>query len=65
VVISTCLQFGGIVGALIAATIVVRLPRFLIAGAAHLAAAVAMLVLANGGTGAVFMASACWRSASF
>jgi len=57
VVIATSLQFGGIVGTLIAASIVVRLPEFLIAGGAYLAAATAMLVLGNGGSGTVFLAS--------
>lgn len=58
VVIATSLQFGGIVGTFIAASIVVRLPTFLIAGGAYLAAAVAMLVLGDGGSGAVFLAGA-------
>jgi MFS transporter, AAHS family, 4-hydroxybenzoate transporter len=58
VVIATSLQFGGIVGTLIAAFIVVRLPGFLTAGVAYVAAAAAMLVLGNGGSGAVFLACA-------
>jgi MFS transporter, AAHS family, 4-hydroxybenzoate transporter len=58
VVIATSLQFGGIVGTLIAALIVVRLPGFLTAGGAYVAAAAAMLVLGNGGSGAVFLACA-------
>jgi MFS transporter, AAHS family, 4-hydroxybenzoate transporter len=58
VVIATSLQFGGIVGTLMAAAIVVRLPGFLIAGGAYLVAAAAMLVLGNGGSGAVFLACA-------
>lgn len=43
VVISTGLQFGGIIGTLIAAPIVVRQPGFLTAGAGYLCAALAML----------------------
>lgn len=58
VVIATSLQFGGIVGTFIAASIVVRLPPFLIAGGAYVAAAAAMLVLGNGGSGTVFLTSA-------
>lgn len=55
VIVATSLQWGGIVGTLIAACIVVRWPGFLIAGAAYLAAAATMLVLGNGGSGPAFM----------
>lgn len=58
VVIATSLQFGGIVGTLIAAPIVVRLPGFLTAGLAYVLAALAMLVLSSGGTGFSFLACA-------
>ena len=58
VVISTGLQFGGIIGTLIAAPIVVRLPGFVTAGVGYLCAAVAMLVLGSGGGGFWFLACA-------
>jgi AAHS family 4-hydroxybenzoate transporter-like MFS transporter len=58
VVISTGLQFGGIIGTLIAAPIVVRLPGFLTAGFGYLCAALAMLVLGSGGGGFWFLAGA-------
>ena len=58
VVISTGLQFGGIIGTLIAAPIVVRLPGFLTAGFGYLCAALAMLVLGSGGSGFWFLACA-------
>lgn len=58
VVISTGLQFGGIIGTLIAAPIVVRLPGFLTAGFGYLCAALAMLVLGSGGGGFWFLACA-------
>ena len=56
VVISTGLQLGGIVGTLIAAPIVVRLPGFLTAGFGYLCAALAMLVLGSGGGSFWFLA---------
>jgi AAHS family 4-hydroxybenzoate transporter-like MFS transporter len=58
VVISTGLQFGGIIGTLIAAPIVVRLPGFVTAGAGYLCAALAMLVLGSGGGSFWFLACA-------
>jgi AAHS family 4-hydroxybenzoate transporter-like MFS transporter len=58
VVISTGLQFGGIIGTLIAAPIVVRLPGFLTAGFGYLCAAAAMLVLGSGGGSFGFLACA-------
>jgi AAHS family 4-hydroxybenzoate transporter-like MFS transporter len=58
VVISTGLQFGGVVGTLIAAPIVMRLPGFVTAGAGYLCAALAMLVLGSGGGGFWFLACA-------
>lgn len=58
VVISTALQFGGIIGTLVAAPVVVRLPGFLTAGLAYVGAAVAMLVLGSGGGSFVFLACA-------
>jgi AAHS family 4-hydroxybenzoate transporter-like MFS transporter len=58
VVISTGLQFGGIIGTLIAAPIVVRLPGFVTASAGYLCAALAMLVLGSGGGSFWFLACA-------
>ncbi|HEY1935962.1 MAG TPA: MFS transporter [Acetobacteraceae bacterium] len=58
VVIATSLQFGGIIGTLIAAPIVVRLQGFLTTAFAYVLAAVAMLVLGSGGSGFWFLACA-------
>ena len=58
VVISTGLQFGGIIGTLIAAPMVVRLPGFLTAGFGYFCAALAMLVLGSGGGSFWFLACA-------
>jgi AAHS family 4-hydroxybenzoate transporter-like MFS transporter len=58
VVIATSLQFGGIIGTLIAAPIVVRLQGFLTTGLAYLLAAGAMIVLGSGGGGFWFLACA-------
>ena len=56
VVISTALQFGGIVGTLIAAPIVLRVAGFLTAAIGYFCAALAMLVLGSGGSGFIFLA---------
>jgi MFS transporter, AAHS family, 4-hydroxybenzoate transporter len=58
VVIATSLQFGGIIGTLIAAPIVVRLQGFLTTACAYVLAAGAMLVLGSGGSGFWFLACA-------
>jgi AAHS family 4-hydroxybenzoate transporter-like MFS transporter len=58
VIISTGLQFGGIIGTLIAAPIVVRLPGFVTAGVGYFCAALAMLVLGSGGGSFWFLAVA-------
>jgi len=55
VVISTSLQFGGIIGTLLAAPIVVRMPPFLTTSLLYLLAAAAMVVLGSGGSGFGFL----------
>ena len=55
VVISTSLQFGGIIGTLLAAPFVVRVPPFLTTGILYVLAAAAMVVLGSGGSGFGFL----------
>jgi len=55
VVIATSLQFGGIIGTLLAAPIVVRVPPFLTTGVLYALAAAAMVVLGSGGGGFGFL----------
>jgi MFS transporter, AAHS family, 4-hydroxybenzoate transporter len=50
VVISASLQFGGIIGTLLVAPIVVRMPPFLTTALLYLLAAIAMVVLGRGGS---------------
>ncbi|MFI5013103.1 MAG: MFS transporter [Hyphomicrobiales bacterium] len=64
-IVANALPFGGIVGTLVAAPIVMRLGGFQTATLGYLLAALAMVVLGTGGTGFEFLAIATFAVGAF
>jgi AAHS family 4-hydroxybenzoate transporter-like MFS transporter len=63
--ITNALPFGGVIGTLIAAPVVMKLGGFQTVTLGYLAAALAMVVLGTGGTGFAFLAAATFAVGAF